>query len=397
MQFSQDVKTTYLALLKKAVTNDASSMPVTCDLPALLSLAHSHNSLLLIAQFIDQTSLSDDWKKVISTEFAASLFMEEESEHLLQKLADANIDHIPVKGYQIKKLYPNPSLRQMGDIDILVPKNQFDQLDSIIEANDYQKENDWNAHYHKAYSFPPFFEVEFHHALSKDDAFHAVWDHALADQNAPHRYTLSPEDTLIYHIHHGLKHFLEGGIGSRYLCDLWLIQKHIPSLDYEKVIAAITSFDAPGFTLASLKLCEKCFGKYDKLTDFITKLSVHTTFDDALIDAFCDQILESGAFGSVASRFENEMLLQNDKETSQNLFLFFLKKLFPDKATLTALYPELAIKPYLLPVYRIKRILDTIFSKKSRNALRAVGQMNATDDTSIHRKRELFKALHLTK
>ena len=48
---------------------------------------------------------------------------------------DANkIDYLPVKGCNMKPLYPKPELRVMGDADILIRMEQYSQIVPIMES-----------------------------------------------------------------------------------------------------------------------------------------------------------------------------------------------------------------------------------------------------------------------
>ena len=54
-------------------------------------------------------------------------------------IAEENgIDYLPLKGYNLKKLYPKPELRTMGDADVLIRLADFYHvsIDYLLERTD---------------------------------------------------------------------------------------------------------------------------------------------------------------------------------------------------------------------------------------------------------------------
>ena len=49
---------------------------------------------------------------------------------LKQILDEYDIDHVFLKGFELKKLYPDPCMRLMGDIDILVREEEWMRSDA---------------------------------------------------------------------------------------------------------------------------------------------------------------------------------------------------------------------------------------------------------------------------
>ena len=43
-----------------------------------------------------------------------------------------NIDYMPVKGCNMKSLYPAPEMRVMGDADILIKLDQYDKVEKVM-------------------------------------------------------------------------------------------------------------------------------------------------------------------------------------------------------------------------------------------------------------------------
>lgn len=394
--------TTYLSMLKAAITNeplDKCSDPQIVD--AVLALAKAHNTLLLIADYIDSNYITNSWEKVIHTSFASASFLETEAMHLFSELDAMHLDYIPLKGWHYRTYYPENSMRQMGDLDILIGASSLSCVEELAKKLSYQKENDWDATYHKAYKLPPFFEVEFHTSLCKESYFEDAFANAVATNSGNrHEHALTPDDLFCYHIYHGYNHFKKGGIGMRYLTDLWLILKHEPAISTTNVQRKLKNMNCSAFASASIQLCTNLFGALT--SDIATALKKEQPFSDELLELFLAQILKNGSFGSTAERFQNEMLLANaqgkhtaNASTHQRAF-FLLKKAFPSHQTLCNLYPVLLKRPYLTPFYRIKRIVDALFfSSKAKNALLASKQLKKMEHDSFSQKKALFESLQI--
>ena len=46
---------------------------------------------------------------------------------------------------------------------------------------------------------------------------------------------MTPEDEFIYLFTHFAKHYRDGGIGCRYVVDLWVFLRNNPTMDPEKI------------------------------------------------------------------------------------------------------------------------------------------------------------------
>ena len=95
-------------------------------------------------------------------------------EQLLRAFEESAVPHMPVKGCNIKKLYPKPELRAMGDADILIHPEQHDRIRPIMEGLGYTflREND---HVFEWKSDDLY--VELHKSLipPDDEDFHAYY------------------------------------------------------------------------------------------------------------------------------------------------------------------------------------------------------------------------------
>lgn len=154
-------------------------------------------------------------------------------------LNEAGLRPVLLKGHGLASYYPNPELRQCGDIDIYVGEDDAQAahavLASIATDIDPVESARWGKHFVARFSD---IEVEIHrhtsgHALGKYDKFY---------RNAAHKgfatglqlltigegtvATPSVEFNAYYIFDHLFDHFLNSGIGLRHLCDLMMFLRH---------------------------------------------------------------------------------------------------------------------------------------------------------------------------
>lgn len=56
----------------------------------------------------------------------------------MNALADAGLQCIGLKGWEFRKLYPVPAMRQMSNLDILVNLNAFGTIKAAMEGIGYR-------------------------------------------------------------------------------------------------------------------------------------------------------------------------------------------------------------------------------------------------------------------
>ena len=59
-----------------------------------------------------------------------------ETQHQLQTILE-NKQCLFFKGMSVANLYPHPPLRSIGDIDVLVPEKNLDNVDQLLTSNHY--------------------------------------------------------------------------------------------------------------------------------------------------------------------------------------------------------------------------------------------------------------------
>lgn len=141
-------------------------------------------------------------------------------------LTQNNIPHIFLKGYELQNLYPDPNLRMLGDIDLLVENDYFEQAKNILSINGFIF--DMECEHHIGYKKDGI-EIELHNKLfDKEECSSELFDNTfnnISIKNFDNTFT------LLYIIAHYAKH-IKRGAGLRPIIDIYLlIKNNIINLD----------------------------------------------------------------------------------------------------------------------------------------------------------------------
>ena len=152
-----------------------------------------------------------------------SINQELEYQQLIQLFAENNIDYAPLKGTFTKRYYPNPNMRLMGDIDILIPYNKRKEVYNILLKNGYSNEKDPGlSSHHDIFTHGKFGVFEIHFRLLDDEKNKRNY----LDENVWNEITnhsISTEFNLVYQLAHYANHFQHGGASFKPMLDIGLI------------------------------------------------------------------------------------------------------------------------------------------------------------------------------
>ncbi|MCD8332503.1 MAG: nucleotidyltransferase family protein [Oscillospiraceae bacterium] len=154
-----------------------------------------------------------------------------EQKQVVQDLADSGIPCVILKGSASAANYPNPSLRLMGDIDILVRPEQQKAAVDVLQMHGYGEVLDKNHSCHMSISKNNV-TVEVHkepnglflndHAECLKKIRTYLYDTVDRRQFIGGIPVPSDEQQALILILHKLAHFMTSGLGLRQLCD-WAV------------------------------------------------------------------------------------------------------------------------------------------------------------------------------
>ena len=285
------------AVNKKKPDPDLLGQP---DLDELLELAIFHQVAGLTAYSLEAAGICD---RRFTTEKAKAIFLEitydTERGSVLEKLEEAGIWYLPLKGVVLKADYPQPGMRQMSDNDILIDKDRAGDVKEIMENLGFETYH-LGEKYRDDYRKPPVLHFEMHRDLFEADFpgevferyFENMKERLIPDEESSCGYHLSREDFYLYMICHEYKHIAWGGIGLRALLDTYVyLKKYAKGLDWEYIGKELKKLGILEYEKKNRRLARKVFSKgdisaltkdeTDMLTYFITS-GVHGTMDHSI-------------------------------------------------------------------------------------------------------------------
>jgi hypothetical protein len=361
-----------LTLVKSAVTEEKLPLPEGFSLKDAEKLIKSQSLMTLVYRGALNCGI-DPLSEVMQryqVEYFRYLLHGDRQVKAVERVFDAfeknGIDYLPLKGYNLKKMYPSPELRIMVDADILIRLEQYDRIRPIMEQLGFE-EGDESLH--ELNWCRPELHLELHKRLfapNESDLygyFGEGWGKAVKTGGC--RYDLTPEDEFLYVFTHMAKHFRYGGIGVRQILDLYVYRRQRQELDEEKVRWALDHLGLGEFYQNINRMLDVWFGDAP---------------DDALTDFMTEFVFNSGNFGTLEKRLYSEELInlgkkQKDIKNSKGKSLF--RAIFPPMYLMQMTYGTLYKYPWLYPVFWVVRCVDVMTRKRDmvKNRLKIIQGM----------------------
>ena len=158
----------------------------------------------------------------------ANLYINKGLKRLVGLFNERHIDYAVVKGQTVAVHYPDPSLRQSGDIDYYCDKENFPKSQQAIkeawgiEADAHDSEH--HVHYdYKGVTYEGHFALTSLYSSQKTNYWQRLLDNEKGSEvtiDGKAVKTLSPTLHTLFVFLHLYSHLLELGIGLRQFCDL---------------------------------------------------------------------------------------------------------------------------------------------------------------------------------
>ena len=296
-----------------------------------------------------------------------------ERDKLVRLLTEDGIDVLPLKGSVLIDLYPDPSWRQMADLDMLIRADQNHKVRAHMEHLGYTTKI-FDSGKDDCYDLPPFLHVEMHRQLVPEssplpglsDYYVDPWRRAVAgaasdaktgtassqpgsaNEQPAHLYHFSWDDYYLFLLAHFYRHFQVGGSGIRNVMDIYVfLQNHKQDLHEEYLAAELEKLHMTDFRTDMEARAERWFGTYEQ-----TPVNRHREDIDYLL-------FSSGAYGLVSYSMDFALNRQAEEHRSKlTTGLSYLQKIvFPNYDYMMLSYPWMTGAPRaslpLLWVYRI--------------------------------------------
>ena len=302
--------------------------------------------------------LKHDLKPMYEREIHKAVTQEYEIQLLLDAMERDGIDCLPMKGWVMRRFYPDPLMRSMSDFDLLIRDMDSRQMESWMKKQGYTPER-VDQETHDVYYKPPYMNIELHRRmldpehLSKSESewadkhLQTLWNPEKRLPEKKHIYGLTNEDFYIYHISHFYKHFTGSGAGIRLLADTWLFQKEKgETLDRTYLEKQLEALHILEFSKRMGQAAAACFDGKARLDK-----------KDELVAAY---LTSEGVYGSLETHEALQVLGRGKGSFASNKVQTFVKRVMPPWRTMKNRYPRLSRYPWLLPFYwgiRAGRIL----------------------------------------
>lgn len=376
-----------VTLLKSAVTGEALPLPEGFDLEAAYGPLHTHHMAPLIYEGAVRCGIpgSQSVMRRLFQSYCKALLISEGQMRQLDRIFSAfeaeGIDFMPLKGCRMKPIYPKPELRIMGDADILIRLEQYPRIKSIMESLGfvYIGESDHEQIWQNSELY-----LELHKRLipTRNKDFYAYFGEGwqLAAENTGKGWSMRAEDEFVFLFTHFATHFRNGGIGCRYVLDLWTYLRAHPDLDEGYVKEAFRKLHLLDFYENIHRVIGVWFENSgsDEKTDFIT-----------------DFIFSSGSWGKAESHSVSAAVRDSHGGSlRKGRIAYLLRTAFPNLTTLRDQYPVLKKAPWLLPAVWIVRDISKLLFET--NALkRHRRSLHAMTEEAFEERRRLLKYVGL--
>lgn len=332
-----------LAIIKSALTGTACPLPEGFSIAEAFPIIKQHQIVTLAYEGASLCGISKTEPEMqrLFKGYCQCLLQSERqmraAENICTSFVANDIDFLPLKGYNMKKLYPKPELRLMGDADILIRKEQYPAIKSIVEKLGFTEKTESDHEF--IWTSPSLF-LELHKRLIPSynrDYYRYFGDGwKLAKKTKTSQFAMTPEDEFIFIFCHFAKHYRAGGIGLRHVTDLQVYLQANPAMDKKYLHAELHKLQLLEFFQNVQKLLSVWFddAEGDEKTAFMT-----------------DFLFASGVWGkqethSVSDAVKSAHSAGSVKKGKLRQTLQFL---FPNKTSLQLRYPVLRKCPILLP------------------------------------------------
>ncbi|MBQ7542610.1 MAG: nucleotidyltransferase family protein [Clostridia bacterium] len=361
MEYKWKEATLLVSLLRAALDAETPDVPEDVDWENLCALAVLQRTESMVCAALSGVpdvpqQIMDRLNRAYKKEIAAYHVRRSEGLKILNAFEVNGVDCVPLKGWVLQDLYPNPAMRYMCDLDILFKPEQSADVQRVLEALDYiPQELGGNP---EVYFKKPIMNIEMHKAIVRDktDYYDRIWERVVLQKPCEHTYHMTDEDFYLYMIAHFYKHFVGGGTGVRYVCDTEVfLRAHGDTLDRAYVDAQLQRSGYLDFERQVRALCRAWF---------------HGEPIDEALTVFSKKMLFSGVFGTPERAIENTVRSAVEhmpgKSVQAKKLRYILSLLFPPLSVMRDVYTVLRKLPFLLPLFWIVRGIQRLFSGRDR-------------------------------
>lgn len=364
-------KTVFFALIRAALTGEAD--PSAADavdgrvLRSLLIIGARQGVLPLLSEGARLCGCAKDAAAALRAASDRDLFdfvlRDKALGGVRAALDGAAVPYVSLKGAVLCGLYPEKWMRTSGDLDILVHEGDLDRAVAAIEAKTAFRAKARN--YHDVTMTGGGVCLELHFSIcenspSIDRVLSRVWEHCEpCGKGTEHR--MSPEYLAFHVAAHMSYHLARGGLGVRPYIDLYLLREK-------------TAFDES----AVRDMCGECgILKFYDAAARLGEVWIDGAGHDAVTNDMERLCFRGGVFGSTRG---TEAALRRSDGAS-----YLRRRVFQPRSELAEAYPEVEKRPYLAPIYQVRRWGAALRRQNVKKKLRAIRELSPEHTASLDR------------
>lgn len=377
------------------------------QIPALMNLAIKHAVSGIAAFQIYRTlkksgnAVTEQCMRIYQLQLLRGTQLDQGILKLKRAFDQRNISIAFVKGAAVRRLYPVPELREMGDIDTLIRKEDRSKADVLLRELGFSRVtgagDEW-TYTNKQIT------LELHTNLYPDRSWNEIdynayfanaFDDTAEDARCGIR-TLHPEQHFVFLVQHLAKHFVGSGAGVRLIFDFDVfLRVYGAEMDYEKIRSELQKLLLLDFAENVLLLCGNWFGT--AIPKPLLNPKAVVAVDEAYRESLTEEILSAGQFGCFSDNDGLKRIRKGyryrEKNTAGTWFRALLVNLFPDYRFMRRYMKALDGRPYLLPAAWVKRWWIAVFRRRkdTKEAMRVF----STKQSAALRQHQMLKRLGL--
>lgn len=247
----------YFALLRSALWGTPVTIEGEVEWDAVMKIAKHHATPVLLSEVASRmtennspsVSMLGEMQSAMRLNLINHLRLKQILVSAVRLLREHNIEPVLLKGFGLAMLYPNPNLRQFGDIDLYVGLKDFHEACKLLRTlqggYNWREEGDTGKHYN--IEFGPY-PMEIHRVSvdlpdSKEAAVYETIEREGLIEKAQHvnfeGFELSipsVEFSVFFTFFHAWHHFLTTGVGWRQISDVAVtLHSYHGQLDTDKL------------------------------------------------------------------------------------------------------------------------------------------------------------------
>ena len=385
----------FIQILSDHIRKEKTNPRFDIDWKSVAKLARSHQ-VEGIVFFQCRDFMSEDVKSSFRQAYGTYFFSFANRKALYKEvitvLNQENISFISVKGFSIADYYPVPSLRTMGDCDLIVHRQDMPATMSIMRGLGFSGIDNKKAHDWECVRNDFLFELHdslvesADHINALQEQFFNQYDFFVNDGQ------LNWNFHFLYLLMHLRKHFMNSGVGIRQFMDIAVLLAYGPGFDWRWIKEKLEELELSKFAKVCFSLIETWFGVKSPFDCF--------DLDPSFSDTVTEKLLSNGVFGDNnkenQGNYERNVLNRRKGSLWLNRLLMLLRFAFPSYSYMRS-YPGCGYvdgRVYLLPVSWIHRF---ILYLKQKNRTTVSGKIKAalSPEAKLNDQREFLEKMGL--